>query len=72
MEVVDEVRVEVDALMREELKNLKTVCKLLFWLILKTLLDKLTYSELINQIQHIVVQVEWYISKFIGKTESVY
>ena len=25
-EVVDEVRVEVDALMREELKNLKAVC----------------------------------------------
>ena len=26
VEVVDEIRVEVDALMREELKNLKTVC----------------------------------------------
>lgn len=25
-EVVDEVRIEVDALMREELKNLKAVC----------------------------------------------
>lgn len=28
VEVVEEVRIEVDALMREELKNLKAVCRI--------------------------------------------